>query len=268
MSDLYSSDFSGIADGNLRTQSILDKRQAVQTFNQNLAIQIDNLRSSQKTGDVVGAGLQAAQQFWAGGKIPNQVAALQEHLKAGGTLFSNPVQRFQAAAQDAAKSATASVTSSLSTDVNAPRKYTNIGDGIFESEAAEGAGGVAGTAGKLTGLAMKGLGAATSAVQGGIDIYKDIDSIASGHGIAGDNWASKTSNVLQIGGAIADLGGTVFPPLAVLGGVLDVTAGGFGEAGSVISEKKQEQDDTTLQQQQTETAPASEITTATTGRVS
>lgn len=99
----------------------------------------------------------------------------------------------------------------------------------------------------------------------GMDIYKDIKA----GGIAGDNWASKASNVLQIGGAIADLGGTVFPPLALLGGTLDIASGVSGEVGDLIDSGKQDQETDKLQQQQTEQIQTIQDTQpASTGRVS
>ena len=99
----------------------------------------------------------------------------------------------------------------------------------------------------------------------GMDIYKDIKA----GGIAGDNWASKASNVLQIGGEIADIGGTIFPPLALLGGVADIAAGVSGEVGDLIDSGKQDTADDTLAQQETEQTETLQASgPASTGRTS
>jgi hypothetical protein len=213
--DLYTSDIGAIQEGNMRTKSVMDRNQAIVQHNNDVGTQIASLQAQQKTGAETQGLLQATQQFWQGGKLPNEITALQEHLKTGGTLFSNPIQQAQKAATSALTTAQRIGTS---TDIPA------AGQALAEEAGSRLSGAVA------TGL--KGLSGATAVATAGIDIYKDIQSISSGHGIAGDNWMSKTSNVLQIGGAIADVGGTVFPPLAVLGGVVDIAAGAFGEIGA------------------------------------
>jgi hypothetical protein len=231
----------------------MNRNQAVQEHNNDVATQISNLKSSQTTGDVVQGGLQAVQQFWSGGKMPNEITAVQEHFAKGGTLFSNPTTQAQVNAQ---KGLSDTATKVGKMEENPPT-LTDEGDGIFSS--------VEGAEEGLGSTALKGLSGITAVATGAMDIYKDIEA----GGIAGDNWASKTSNILQIGGAIADLGGTVFPPLALIGGVTDVAAGVFGEVGTVKDEQQQQQDDTTLQQKETEQEETvSAPQTFTTGRVS
>ena len=261
--DLYSSDYAGIQEGNMRTKSVMDRNQAVQQHNNDVATQIASLKATQTTGNIETAGLQAVQQFWAGGKIPNQVTALQEHLKAGGTLFSNPVSQAQSEAQKAVSDATSGAKGFFTKqEVTAPEtpaiQTSEDARSALEAGAEEGGETVGSTA-------LKGLSGITAVAIGGMDIYKDFES----GGIAGDNWASKTSNILQIGGAIADVGGTVFPPLAIVGGIADIAAGAFGEVGSIKDQEKQTQADTNLQTQETEQQEAvSAPQTFATGRVS
>ena len=131
-----------------------------------------------------------------------------------------------------------------------PAQLEDKGDGIFEDTRDLNEGESLAT--DFASKGMKALGGLGALATGGYDVYKDIESIKDGHGIAGDNWAEKTSNILQIGGAISDLGGTVFPPLAVVGGVLDIASGVFGEVGASMDERQQEQSDDQLQQQNTE----------------
>ena len=45
--DLYSSDFAGIQEGNMRSQSVMDRNQAVQEHNNGVATQISNLKAQQ-----------------------------------------------------------------------------------------------------------------------------------------------------------------------------------------------------------------------------
>jgi hypothetical protein len=265
--DLYSSDYAGIQEGNMRTKSVMDRNQAVQEHNNDVATQISSLKAQQTTGNIESAGLQAVQQYWAGGKIPNQISALQDHLKAGGTLFSNPTSQAQTEAEKSVSDAKSGLkgffTKQEVTAQETPAIQTSDdARSALESGLEEGAEGVGSTA-------LKALGGVTAVATGGMDIYKDIESISQGHGIAGDNWASKTSNLLQIGGAIADVGGTVFPPLAIVGGIADIAAGVFGEVGSLKDEEQQTQDDTNLQQKETEQQEAvSAPQTFATGRVS
>lgn len=258
--DLYSSDYAGIQEGNMRSKSVMDRNQAVVQHNNDLGGQIAQLKSSQKSGDTQTALLSATQQFWAGGKLPSEIKAFQSHIAQGGTLLSNPTTVAQKSIQ-----AVSDATSSVGATTDVP-ELAGAGAGAGEGASAVGD---LGDLGETFGSkALKGLGGLTSAVTGGIDIYKDIDSIANGHGISGDNWEAKTSNLLQIGGSIADVGGTVFPPLALVGGVLDIASGAFGEIGSLVDSGKQAIADTKLQVSETLAPVAQTTTTQTTGRVS
>lgn len=257
--DLYSSDYAGIQEGNMRSRAITQANDVINQHNLDLGTQLASLKSQQKGAEESQDFLQATQQFWAGSKIPGQIAALQDHLKAGGTLLSNPTT----VAQKAVETNFSDTAARLKTMNANPPEITDEGDGIFTSSRPLQEG--ESLSADLGAKALKGVSAATSVASGAFDIYKDIKA----GGIAGDNWASKTSNVLQIGGAIADIGGTVFPPLALLGGVTDIAAGLFGEIGAAKDESKQEEADTALQQKETETTQAQTVQApVATGRVS
>ena len=252
--DLYSTDYGAIQEGNLRHNAVEQANNVVQEHNKNLGIQIANLKAQQQGAEQTKDLQSAAQQFWSSGKLPSQVTALQEHLAKGGTLFSNPTTQAQSNAENDLSD---TQTQQRQMEDN-PAELEDKGDGIFEDtrDLSEGES----LATDFASKGMKALGGLGALAVGGYDIYKDVKSIEDGHGIAGDNWAEKTQNILQIGGAISDLGGTVFPPLAVVGGVLDIASGVFGEVGGAIDEKKQEGDDDTLQQQNTETQQAVQTT--------
>tara|TARA_R110000796_G_scaffold60487_2_gene139923 strand:+ start:626 stop:1624 length:999 start_codon:yes stop_codon:yes gene_type:complete len=86
------------------------------------------------------------------------------------------------------------------------------------------------TAGKvgdagLTALSEVG-GKVAGDFSGAIDVGKSIDSLVHGKNVfSGESTADKFQEV----GAIADVAGTVFPPLEVVGGILNLT-GGFMDA--------------------------------------
>lgn len=264
--DLYSSDVGAIQEGNMRTKAVLDANQAIKSHNDNVALQIRQLKGQQQSQEASSIMGQATQQFWAAGKIPDAAKSFSDFQKGLTDFRGNPTEAAKQAAQKLAS--------------KAPKAGQATGDvaeagedvgkaGQSGEEAVAEAGGEELAEGGLS-TAAKGLTGITALASGGFDIYKDFKASEAGGSftIAGDNWASKTSNVLQIGGAIADLGGTVFPPLAILGGVADVAAGVFGEIGAVKDEGQQEQEDDTTQQQQTQqTQQFQEQAQATTGRV-
>lgn len=258
--DIYSTDFAQVQEGNMRTKSVMDANRAIKEHNDTVANQIAQLKDQAKGAERTTEFQETTQQFWAAGQLPNKISALQDHLSQGGTLFTNPTSRAQS-------SALGDLAQPPPSDYVEPKsKY--LGDGIYESEGLSLEEGGATLSSKIGATALKGLGGATAVATAGYDIYEDFAG-GKGFHLAGDNWASKASNVLQIGGAIADLGGTVFPPLAVLGGIADITAGVFGEIGSVMDDEQKEKSDDQLKQQETEQQVAvSAQGPVTTGQVS
>jgi len=269
--DLYSADVGAIQEGNMRSQAVMNANNKVREHNNNLAGQIASLKSSQKTGDVVEGLKDAIGGTIASGKIAGKVQAFKDWTAS--QKASNPTSQ---ATNELSETADQAPTEPPTTEE--PGKLTDVGDGVFESEGAvaDSQKGALSRAGKSIKSSLgvsdealetagKGVGEIASVGMAGMDIYKDIKA----GGIAGDNWASKASNVLQIGGAIADLGGTVFPPLALLGGTLDIASGVSGEVGDLIDSGKQDQETDKLQQQQTEQIQTIQDTQpASTGRVS
>lgn len=266
--DLYSADVGAIQEGNMRSQAVMNANNSVREHNNNLAGQIASLKSGQRTGDIAESFKDAIGGTIATGKIAGKVKAYKDWTAK--QTASNPTTQAENELQETAdKSSTAPPT-----EEDPSTKLTDTGDGIFESggetegvmsKAKTGIKNALGVSDEALDTAGKGLGEVASVGMAGMDIYKDIKA----GGIAGDNWASKTSNVLQIGGAIADVGGTIFPPLALLGGALDIASGVGGEIGDLIDSKKQDHDTDTLQQQQTEQTQAIQSQApASTGRVS
>jgi hypothetical protein len=266
--DLYSSDFAGIQEGNMRTKSILDANRAVQEHNKSLGEQMTSLKSQQKTADVLEQTKDATQGFWAMGKLPDATKAWKSWSSGETNFRGNPTTTAQKSFSDTADAVQAA-------DKSDDIKMKSLGDGIFESAESDaqtalsegGSGGLKGL-GEFADIASKGVGALAAGAVGGYDIYEDFAG-GKGFHIAGDNWASKASNLLQIGGAIADIGGTVFPPLALIGGVADIAGGIAGEIGEKIDEGKEKSEDDKVQQENTEQQQAVGVQAPqVTGRVS
>ncbi len=256
--DLYSSDVGAIQEGNMRTQSVNSANRAIEAHNTDVANNIRQLKGQQKSAESSAIMGETTQQFWASGKLPSAQKAFTDYTSGATDFRGNPIGAVKDQANDLASAAKEGQAGSATTDLK------DVGDGIFESSE-ELAGGTGRTLGRtaLRGLATGAVGVGALA-QGGFDIFKDVKA----GGIAGDNWASKTSNILGIAGSVADLGGTVFPPLALLGGVADIAGAAFGEVGAVKDEKKEEDSDAAAQASQTETAVvAGPVSQATTGRV-
>lgn len=275
--DLYSSDVGAIQEGNMRTKAVTDANKAVKAHNDDVAVQIKGLKAQAQSSESSTLMGEATQQFWASGKIPGAAKAFSDWQTGATDFRGNPIGALKDTAGKLAGTnpTTSTVGEATPEAPEAPPEGAppeggaegaeGAGEGVGE-EALEGGGEALGEETAETGLSTlgKGLSGVTALATGGFDIYQDVKA----GGIAGDNWASKTSNILQIGGAIADLGGTVFPPLAIVGGVADIAAGVFGEVGAVKDEGKKESDLDTTQQQDTETTQTvSEQQQATTGRV-
>ncbi len=254
--DLYSADTSNIQQGNMRTKDTLERNNLIQSHNTDVANSISNLRGQQATTATEIGGIQAAQQFWGGSKIPAAVSAVKKFSTAASA--ANPTSSFMT---DAGRRAVAPTVAAAD-----GAELVESSAGVFESAGAlEGEAAAKTLGSSAMELGGKVLGGGIAAGIGGFDLYKDF---AAG-GIVGDSWEAKTSNILQIGGAVADVVGTVFPPAALLGGVVDVAAGIFGEVGTAIDEKKQQAQDTVTQASEPVATDVVQSTApATTGRVS
>lgn len=266
--DLYSSDVGAIQEGNMRSKAVMDANKSIQQHNNDLGVKIAQLKDADKQADIMEAGKDMFGGFIATGKIKGKVDAYKNWV--ADQKAPNPTTQANNEVSD-----NATDESGAETTEEPKSTLTDTGDGIFVEEGGEAEGVMSkaktgiknalGVSDEALDTAGKGLGEIASIGMAGMDIYKDIKS----GGIAGDNWASKTSNILQIGGAIADVGGTVFPPLALLGGALDIASGVSGEVGDLIDTGKQDQATKDLQEQETQAPIVQESAQpTTTGRVS
>lgn len=89
-------------------------------------------------------------------------------------------------------------------------------------------------------------GKAISAFAGVTDGIKGIDNLAEGRNFFGaDDTAHKWGDSFQIAGSVADLAGTAFPPLEVLGGALSLTGGLIDGIDDLVTDSKNTQTDST-----------------------
>lgn len=89
-------------------------------------------------------------------------------------------------------------------------------------------------------------GKAISAFAGVTDGLKGIDNLAEGRNFFGaDDTAHKWGDSFQIAGSVADLAGTAFPPLEVLGGALSLTGGLIDGIDDLFTDSKNTQTDST-----------------------
>lgn len=289
--DLYGSSDAAIQMGNARRQQVRDLNDRIAQHNKDVTDKISGLKDQEATTATVKDIEATGKALWTGAGMPGKVKAYQDYraANAAGTAKATNVVENTAATQSA---------DSLSfrqklfgkQEITAPTTATEEGglSRVATSATEEAAtdvgeslankvGGATGAALKtgikdgaeelgttLLGKAAKGAGALGGLAVGGYDIYQDVEA----GGIAGNNNWEKAGNVLQIGGAAADVVGTIFPPAALLGGVLDLASAATDEVGEKLDET-QKQDDLTQQgkdAQETQVSAPIQATIAT-GRV-
>mgnify|MGYP002632472933 CR=1 FL=1 len=280
MSDLFGVNGAAVAMGNARMQQVRDFNTRVKEHNQNVTDQIQGLREAQKSADTINAIKTQATNLWVAKDIPGKVQEFNKYFAdraAGTTSATNPVAntvnnlRKQATgAADGflsqAKQSTQAVREAVSEGANAGETVSDVAK-TAESTIGKGLAGALsgageGVASKVSGVIGK-AGVLGSAALGGMDLYEDI----KGGGIQGNNNWEKASNLLQIGGTVGDLVGTVFPPAKLIGGFLDLASGITDTVGEKLDEDKQASDLQTQQANQTEKPMAvAAPTSVTTGR--
>jgi len=286
--DLYGINGNTIAMGNARREQVRELNERIQQHNTDVANELTEIADQKKTSEKIRDAQDAAKAVWAGSHMPDKIKKFND-WKTSREAKSNPI------ANEAEQQSERVEEAGPPAEVETPPEEAPAAEelasrtGAAASEAEEGLGSIAkttlgnvGEAAATEGLsgakaalkegAVKALGKVATAgggimaaAQGGMDIYEDIKS----GGIAGNNNWEKAGNLLQIGGSIADVAGTVFPPAALLGGVLDIASLASTGIGDQLEE---DQEDDTLKQQQQESkveqvaAPIRE--TVATGRVS
>ena len=286
--DIYGTNAMAIAQGNARRQQVRELNERIQQHNTDVSNQIAKIADQKRTTETVRDAQQAAQAMWAGSHMPDKIKKFNE-WKTKRDAKANPIaneadeqaERVEEAgppAEAAAPPEEAPAAEELAsrTGAAAPEAEEGLASiarstvgNVGEAAAVEG---LSGAKAALKEGAVKALGKVATAggglmaaAQGGIDIYDDIKA----GGIAGNNNWEKAGNILQIGGSIADVAGTVFPPAALLGGVLDLAS----LATSTVGEKEEESQEDDKVKQEQEAAKVQQISapvqqTIATGRVS
>jgi len=276
MQDLHNQ--QAVSMGNARMRAVRDLNERIRQHNTDIANQITAAKEQADTLKTITQAKDTAQQLWAGSKLPDKVKAFNDWVDS--KRASNPTDQAendqreaatttttentaetpaqQAAQPEAggetlAEGAAQAETEAESAEQGTSRLMNGLkSTGAFSDETLE-------TLGKAGSTAAKGAGVLGAAAIGGIDIYKDFEA----GGLAGNNAWEKASNVLQIGGAIADLGGAAFPPAALIGGVLDLTGAALEEVGQAKdSTTTDELDQEKAAETETETAVPQQVQTA------
>ncbi len=244
MQDLHNQ--SAIAQGNARTAAVRDLNDRIRQHNTDIANQITSAKEQADTMKTITAAKDTAQGLWTGAHMPDKVAAFNDYMDS--SKSSNPTTQAENSQREAAANGTTETTAE--TDAQQAAQTDVGGEALAEGATqAEGAAESAeqGTSRLMNGLkstgafsdetldtmsrvgskAAAGAGVLGAAAIGGLDVYKDIEA----GGLAGNNNFEKASNLLQIGGSIADIAGVAFPPAALIGGILDLTSGALEEVG-------------------------------------
>ena len=279
--DLYTADVGAIQNGNMRSQAAESANEAIQYHNNQLANQLEGLRrqaASAATAQQVEQGIQGAISGYMDLRgLKQGISSYRDYVAKGQTkasalrdLTSGPAQAGEVRADPDAEqapqiearptateepnatptpegapaqgTADTNPTADDHTDITAGPDEEGGGDSLVKKgmsrlglteEGAEKLG--------------KGVGALGSAAFAGLDIYNDVKK-----GKLGDNGWEDVGQIAQIGGAISDIAGTVFPPAELLGAGLGVVGGIFEDIGEAFesSKKTQEQQETDTQTQQ------------------
>lgn len=252
-----------IALGNSRRQAVRDLNERIQQHNSDIANQISQAKDQVKTFDTITKAQDTAQSLWTGSKMPDKIKAFNEYMS--DKKASNPTTQSERTTANNAQENTPNQDATTPEQNPTEPPAEPVGEGTNTGEAASEEASTATSdivdglkntgavteegAQKLSKLASvggkvaKGAGVLGAAAIGGLDIYNDIKA----KGLAGNNNWEKAGNLLQIGGSFADIAGTVSPPAALLGGVLDLTASALDAIGE--GEDTKETDDLTAQQQ-------------------
>lgn len=288
--DLYGTNSAAISLGNAQRQQVRDLNERIRQHNSDIADKFASLKSQESSADTLAQLKETGTALWAGKGMPDKIKAYQDYRAKQAAKASNPVDEAADTQREGSElslkqkifgkqevtsppsetveegglgRATTEATESAATDIGESLETATGGalKGALKSEGGE----VAETLmSKGLGVAGKAAGGLFGAAQGGLDIYEDIQA----KGIAGNNNWEKAGNLLQIGGAAADVVGMAFPPAALVGGILDLASGAVDEVGEKLDEDKQASDLQTQQASETEKPIATpQSQTVVTGRV-
>ena len=256
MADLFGTNGQAVALGNARREQVRDLNERIKEHNDDVLNNIQGLKDQAKSAAMFKEIQDQATNLWAAKDIPGKVKAYNEWKTAraqGADIFGNkPASNPTTNTIQTSRGNVDKTTGRLTDDAaegseglaqpvaeTAPAgKTAEAVEGGIEGDIKAGLKNTGAVEESLVGKIGSKVGVLGSAALGGMDLYEDIKS---GH-IAGNNDWEKASNILQIGGSIADIAGAVFPPAKLLGGVLDIASGVTDSVGEKLDEEKKEAD--------------------------
>ena len=248
---------SAISYGNSRIDAVRDLNERIRQHNSDVSDAITNAQQQLKTADTIRQAQDTAKGLWTASKLPEAIEQYKAYKVA--QTASNPTSQFEnmsslknklfgKIATDAQGAETLPTTPPAEPVAEGAATGASISEDAEStgSKLANGLGGLKSVATQqgetLLSKAAKGAGVLGAGAIGAMDVYDDFKG---GLHLNGNNWEEKAGNFLQIGGSIADIVGTVYPPAKLIGGVLDLTSGALDQVGQHLDTKTSQQ----LQQQ-------------------
>jgi hypothetical protein len=270
--DLYGTSSNAIAQGNMRSDQVRDLNERIQQHNTDVANQISGLKDTLNQTKRIQEFQQSAQALWTAKGMPNKVKAWNDYFNK--PEATNPTTQSERTTRQAIQQPEPTTEAPAEASATAEREAVSGTDGVageVGTEASSLTEGIESAVGKGTNLAGKigeGAGVLMSAGAGAMDLYQDYeDSKKDGHfEIAGNNNWEKAGNILQIGGAVGDVVGTVFPPAKLIGGVLDLASAATDEIGEQLDDKTDKTLDVQQKQETIQQVAAPAAETLVTGR--
>ena len=250
--DLQGVNGNAIAMGNARRSQVRDLNDSIQRHNSDVANQISGIKEQQKSADQLVQMKNTATGLWTAKDMPSKIKAYSNwRASSNATNPTTDVQRSlttDAKTNDPMRTAFSGADNLPTPEVSTISTATETAERVSGTAVDSGAVGKTGTqvmdglktavdteGSSVLGKIGESAGIMGSAAIGGLDIYADIKA----GGIAGNNNWEKAGNLLQIGGSVSDIVGTVFPPAALLGGVLDLASAATDEIGEKLDEGAQ-----------------------------
>ena len=247
--ELHGVNGQAIAMGNARMAQVKDLNDRIQQHNSDVSNQISSLKEQTKSADELVELKNTATGLWTAKDMPSKVKAYSDWRASSNA--TNPTTNVERSLTSNAETKNPMRTAFSGADNLPTPEVSTISTATETAERVSGTANGGEALGKTGTQVMDGLKTAVdtegssvlgkigesagimgSAAIGGLDIYSDIKA----GGIAGNNNWEKAGNLLQIGGSVADIVGTAFPPAALIGGVLDLASAATDEIGQQLDE--------------------------------
>jgi len=265
--DLFTSDIGAISSGNMRNKNQESINVAIQQRNNDIAKNIADLKSQEKTADVENAiqgtieGVMGAHSLhsgisdykaWRANKATkaNQLQSLKStapqgldgDVRMGDESQAPSTQPELQATTEPPSTATPEGTSATPSSNRNPTNQEHTAITAGEDDAGGGGSLVNKGIQNITGLSEegvekvgRGVGALGSVATAGMDIFEDFKD----NKWKKDNGWQDASQITDFGAAIADTVAVAFPPAALVGGILSGIGAVTNEIGEIFESKKE-----------------------------